>query len=194
MSDKKFTAGGEDWEEKLLEQLAKMFNDMGMPMDTTTMRGMMEQIRGQFEEMGLDPEKMAGEKIELNLEATMHDLAKMMGMNLPQKVSKPIEVEVIEQEKSDSDSVISVNEEDIFINDGQMILTIDCSRIEEIDDNGEGVEIILTSDNSVLSIMVEGRPRPVKKYNIGRAVEAIDEWSLNNGILDMTLKTLKDVK
>ena len=85
MSEKEFTPGGEDWEEQLLEQLSKMFNDMGMPMDTETIRGMMDQIRGQFEEMGIDPEKMAGEKIELNLEATMNDLAKMMGGKFPQK-------------------------------------------------------------------------------------------------------------
>jgi hypothetical protein len=35
--------------------------------------------------------------------------------------------------------------------------------------------------------MVEGRPRPVRKYNIGRVVEGMDEWTINNGILDMTL-------
>ncbi len=69
-----------------------------------------------------------------------------------------------------------------------MILTLDCSRVDEIDDSGEGVEVILTNDNSVVSVMVEGRPRPVRKYNIGRVVEAMDEWSLNNGILDMTLR------
>ncbi len=188
MSEKEFTAGGEDWEEKLLEQLSKMFNDMGMPMDTATIRGMMNQIRGQFDEMGIDPEKMAGEKIELNLEATMHDLAKMMGGKFPQKKPVSIEVDTLEETKSDSEELIPVNEEDIFIDGDKMILTLDCSRIDEIDDGGEGVEVVLTNDNSVVSVMVEGRPRPVRKYNIGRVVEAMDEWSLNNGILDMTLR------
>nr|AIF00931.1 hypothetical protein [uncultured marine group II/III euryarchaeote KM3_13_G12] len=187
MSEKEFTPGGEDWEEQLLEQLSKMFNDMGMPMDTETIRGMMDQIRGQFEEMGIDPEKMAGEKIELNLEATMNDLAKMMGGKFPQKKPVSIEVDTSEETKSDSEELIPVNEEDIFIDGDRMILTLDCSRIDEIDDDGEGVEIVLTNDNSVVSVMVEGRPRPVRKYNIGRVVEGMDEWTINNGILDMTL-------
>ena len=93
----------------------------------------------------------------------------------------------MEETKSDSEELIPVNEEDIFIDGDRMILTLDCSRIDEIDDSGEGVEIVLTNDNSVVSVMVEGRPRPVRKYNIGRVVEGMDEWTINNGILDMTL-------
>ena len=69
-----------------------------------------------------------------------------------------------------------------------MILTIDCSRVSDIDDNGVGVEIILTNDKTVLSVMVDGRPHPVSKYSIGKTVTCIEEWSINNGILDMTLK------
>ena len=52
--------------------------------------------------------------------------------------------------------------------------------------SGEG-GVTVTNDNSVVSVMVEGRPRPIRKYNIGRVVEGMDEWTINNGILDMTL-------
>ena len=45
---------GEDWEEKLIEQLVEMFRNMGMHMDKEQIRGMMEQFRSQFENMGLD--------------------------------------------------------------------------------------------------------------------------------------------
>jgi len=186
MSEKKFTPSGDDWEEQLIEQLTKMFQDMGMPIDTNTLRTMMKQIQSQFDDMGIDPEKMAEGKVELNLEATMNDLAKMMGGNFPQK--KPVEVEIETSEEAEESDIVAVNEDDVYINDDSMMLTIDCSRISDIDDSGNGVEITLTSDNSVLSLMVEGRPRPVKKYNLGRVVENIEEWSINNGILDMTLK------
>ncbi|MBC8438033.1 MAG: hypothetical protein H8D82_02050 [Euryarchaeota archaeon] len=188
MSEKRFTADGDDWEEKLLEQLAKMFNDMGMKMDKAQLRTMMDQIRGQFESMGLDPEKMAGEKIELNLEATMNDLAKMMGGKFPKAEPVSVEVETTEVEKTESDELIPVSEDDIYISKDSMILTIDCSRVSEIDDSGKGVEVSLTNDRSVLSVMVEGMPKPVRKYNIGRIVKSIENWSLNNGILDMTLE------
>jgi len=185
MSDEKFTPSGDDWEEQLVEQLTKMFQDMGMAIDTNTLRTMMSQIQNQFDEMGIDPEKMSDGKIELNLEATMNDLAKMMGGKFPQK--EAVEVEVEAEDTVEESELIPVNEDDIFIDQNLMILTIDCSRIAEIDDAGGGVEIILTNDKSVLSLMVEGRPRPVKKYNLGRVVTSIEEWSINNGILDMTL-------
>ncbi len=185
MSDKKFTPSGDDWEEQLVEQLTKMFQDMGMAIDTNTLRTMMKQIQSQFDEMGLDPEKMSEGNIELNLEATMNDLAKMMGGKFPQK--EAVEVEVEAEGVVEESELIPVNEDDIFVDGNLMILTIDCSRISEIDGAGDGVEIILTNDNSVLSLMVEGRPRPVKKYNLGRIVTSIEEWSINNGILDMTL-------
>ena len=186
MSEKKFTPSGDDWEEKLVEQLTKMFQDMGMPIDSNTLRTMMNQIQSQFDEMGIDPEKMVDGKVELNLEATMNDIAKMMGGKSPQQ--EPVEVEIETKDEVADSELMPVNEDDIFINDDLMILTIDCSRIADIDDSGNGVEIILTSDKSVLSMMVEGRPRPVKKFNLGRVVTNIEEWSINNGILDMTLK------
>ena len=185
MSDKKFTPSGDDWEEQLVEQLTKMFQDMGMAIDTNTLRTMMKQIQSQFDEMGLDPEKMSEGNIELNLEATMNDLAKMMGGKFPQK--EAVEVEVEAEGVVEESELIPVNEDDIFIDDNLMILTIDCSRLADVDDDGDGVEIILTNDKSVLSLMVEGRPRPIKKYNLGRVVTSIEEWSINNGILDMTL-------
>jgi hypothetical protein len=112
----------------------------------------------------------------------------MMGANLPTKEPAAVEVKTEEVSESDNEKLIPVSEDDIYINDDEMILTIDCSRVDEIDDGGEGVEFILTNGGSVLSVMKEGRPKPVRKYNIGKVVKSIDEWSLNNGILDMTLK------
>ena len=43
----------------MLEQMAKMFADMGMPIDVELLQNMMRQVRDQFEEMGLDPDRMA---------------------------------------------------------------------------------------------------------------------------------------
>lgn len=184
MSDKGFTPGGEDWENQILDQLVQMFKNMGMPIDSNTLKSMMEQIQSQFEEMGIDPEKVAEGKVELNLEATMNDLAKMMGKTFPEKEVLEVEVEAT----VDSDDTLNIDENDIFIDGENMILTIDCSRVSDIDDNGVGVEIILTNDKTVLSVMVDGRPHPVSKYSIGKTVTCIEEWSINNGILDMTLK------
>ena len=67
--------GADDWEEKLVEQLVEMFRNMGMNMDKEQIRGMMEQFRSQFENMGLDAEKLA--KGDVNFNFDLSQLAKM---------------------------------------------------------------------------------------------------------------------
>ena len=68
-------SGGEDWEEKLIEQLSEMFRNMGMPIDKDQLRKLMEQFRDQFEGMGIDAEKIA--KGEVNFNFDLSNLAKM---------------------------------------------------------------------------------------------------------------------
>lgn len=63
-----FMASGDDWEEKLIEQLVEMFRNMGMNMDKEQIRGMMEQFRSQFENMGLDAEKIAKGDVNFNFD------------------------------------------------------------------------------------------------------------------------------
>jgi len=68
-------ASGDDWEEQLIEQLVEMFRNMGMNMDKEQIRGMMEQFRSQFENMGLDAEKIA--KGDVNFNFDLSHLSKM---------------------------------------------------------------------------------------------------------------------
>ena len=49
----------EDWEEKMIEKMAEVFKNMGMPVDTAQLRAMLNQFRSQFDAMGIDPEKLA---------------------------------------------------------------------------------------------------------------------------------------
>ena len=35
----------DDWEEQMLKEMAKMFSDMGMPMDIEILRNMLSQVR-----------------------------------------------------------------------------------------------------------------------------------------------------
>ena len=183
MSGERFTPGGEDWENQILEQLAKMFKDMGMPIDTNTLRGMMEQIRSQFDEMGIDPENLSEGKIELNLEATMQDLAKMMGSSFGNK--EPITVEVKETKTEEDDDLANINDDDLYETDSELMLTIDVSRLSDLDE--DKLELSLTGSGEVLSVMIEGRPKPIKQYSLPMAAKSIEEWSINNGILDLKL-------
>ena len=48
-----------DWDEfddEAIEEMARMFEKMGMPIDLKTLKSMISQVRNQFEEMGIDPE------------------------------------------------------------------------------------------------------------------------------------------
>ena len=55
----------DDWEEKMLKEMAEMFNKMGMSIDVSMLKNMMSQVREQFEKMGIDPEKMSNKDIRI---------------------------------------------------------------------------------------------------------------------------------
>ena len=115
MSGERFTAGGEDWEEQLLEQLSTMFQDMGMDLDVTALKGMMEQIRVQLEQAGVDPEQLEkGANIELNLQESLNELAKNLQGELTRATSKSTpEVEVEAAEEDEVDELDEVDEVDV---------------------------------------------------------------------------------
>ena len=193
MAGKRFTAGGEDWEQQLLEQLSTMFQDMGMDLDVAALKGMMEQIRVQLEQAGIDPEQLEkGDNIELNLQATLNDLAKTLQGELTKakrKSSPPVEVEASEEEQ-EADEVHEIPEADVYIDDGRMDLTLDISR--HLTDESAAVELNLTKDGTCLNLMAEGRPHPLRRFQLARACSDVVEWDLNNGILDVTLELLEE--
>ena len=193
MAGKRFTAGGEDWEQQLLEQLSTMFQGMGMDIDVNALKGMMEQIRVQLEQAGIDPEQLKkGDNIELNLQATLNDLAKTIQGELTKakrKSSPPVEVEASEEEQ-EADEVHEIPEADVYIDDGRMNLTLDISR--HLTDELVAVELNLTKEGTCLNLMAEGRPHPLRRFQLARACSDVVEWELNNGILDVTLELLEE--
>ena len=193
MAGKRFTAGGEDWEQQLLEQLSTMFQDMGMDIDVNALKGMREQIRVQLEQPGIDPEQLKkGDNIELNLQATLNDLAKTIQGELTKakrKSSPPVEVEASEEEL-EADEVHEIPEADVYIDDGRMNLTLDISR--HLTDELVAVELNLTTDGTCLNLMSEERPHPLRRFQLARACSDVVEWDLNNGILDVTLELLEE--
>ena len=76
-------------------------------------------------------------------------------------------------------------EEDIYVHDGRMSVTIDISRFLDI--RPEDVELVLSSGGEVLQLMKKTQPRPFKRFILPEAAGQIVEWELNNGILDIKL-------
>lgn len=177
----------------MLEQLSTMFQDMGMDLDVAALKGMMEQIRTQLEESGIDPEQLEkGANIELNLQASLNDLAKTLQGELSKAASKPtpsVEVEASEEEQ-ETDEAHDIPEADVYIDDGRMNLTIDISR--QLTDESVAVELNLTREGTCLNLMAEGRPHPLRRFQLAQACSDVVEWELNNGILDVTLDLLEE--
>ena len=177
----------------MLEQLSTMFQDMGMDLDVAALKGMMEQIRTQLEESGIDPEQLEkGANIELNLQESLNDLAKTLQGELSKAASKStpsVEVEASEEEQ-ETDEAHDIPEADVYIDDGRMNLTIDISR--QLADESVAVELNLTREGTCLNLMAEGRPHPLRRFQLAQACSDVVEWELNNGILDVTLDLLEE--
>ena len=194
-------AGSErdEWADDMFAEMARMFEQMGMSIDIKALEAMMNQIREQFEQMGIDPTKLSHSqfKVDTNtdpeefrriMESMLNgpdgisELLKNMGVNI--QVNSPGDAEAEAEETEESD-VSDLPEEDIYVHDGRMSVTIDISRFLDI--RPEDVELVLSSGGEVLQLMRKTQPRPFKRFILPEAVGQIVEWELNNGILDIKL-------
>ena len=195
------TSERDEFEEKLLEQMAKMFADMGMPIDVELLQNMMRQVRDQFEEMGLDPDRMASTEIKMGTDVNpeefrkqmesmlngpggMGEMFRNMGIKVQFEGNNPAEVPEIEVEEEvteEPDNDLPL--EDVFIHEDRMCITVDISRFTDL--HQEEVELNLTSGGEILQLMKTAQMRPLKRYTLPHSAENIVEWDLNNGILDV---------
>lgn len=187
----------DDWEEKMLKDMAEMFSKMGMPIDISMLKSMMSQVREQFEKMGIDPEKMSNKdmKIDINgdpdefrrtMESMLNgpdgisELFRNMGVNV--QVNNPTPVVDAELETEDDiDEKLLVA--DIHIHEDRMYATVDLSR--ELDIVESELELNLIDGGNTLQLMRKTQLRPFKKFDLPESAGGVVEWSLNNGILDV---------
>ena len=189
----------DEWADDMFAEMARMFEQMGMSIDIKALEAMMNQIREQFEQMGIDPTKLSHSQIKVDtntepeefrriMESMLNgpdgisELLKNMGVNI--QVNGPGEAEAEAEETEESD-VSDLPEEDIYVHDGRMSVTIDISRFLDI--RPEDVELVLSSGGEVLQLMKKTQPRPFKRFILPEAAGQIVEWELNHGILDIKL-------
>ena len=186
----------DDWEEQMLKDMAKMFSEMGMPIDIGILRNMLSQVREQFQKLGIDPEKLSNQdmKIDINgdseefrrtMESILNgsdgfsELFRNMGVNV--QVNNP--VPVVDAELSQEEDIEKDLSVDINVHGDRMYATVDLSR--QLDIIESELEINLIDSGRVFQLMKTTQLRPFKKFDLPNPASQIAEWSLNNGILDV---------
>ena len=186
----------DEWEEQMLKEMARMFSDMGMPIDISILRNMLSQVRDQFQKMGIDPEKLSNQDMRIDINGDTDDFRKTMesmlngpdgfselfrnmGVNI--QVNNP--TPVVDAELNQDDSTEEELQVDIHIHEDRMYATVDISR--ELDIVESELEINLIDSGRAFQLMKTTQLRPFKKFDLPDSVSKIVEWSLNNGILDV---------
>ena len=182
----------EDWEEKMLEQMAEMFQKMGMSVDIKQLKAMMKQFQSKFEAMGIDPERLA--KGDVNFNFDMSDISKLFqsGMSMDDMLSNlgvdvkvdasPVEVDIEESEPSND--ILRLPSEDIYLSGWNMSITVDFSTRTDF----EEIEIALSSGGELLQVLSDPTEPPLAQIELPHQCDDVIDWSINNGILDITLK------
>tara|TARA_X000001036_G_scaffold99666_1_gene92771 strand:- start:2280 stop:2984 length:705 start_codon:yes stop_codon:yes gene_type:complete len=182
----------EDWEKKMLERMADMFRSMGMTVDMDQLKSVMNQFRSQFDKMGFDPEQLA--KGDVNFNFDMSNLMKLFQSGMPMedmlsnlgvdvKVdAAPAEV-TVEDESPNSD-ILRLPADDIYLSGWNMSITVDFSTRQDFDE----IEIALSSGGELLHVLSDPSEPPLAQIELPHQCDDVVNWSLNNGILDITLK------
>ena len=182
----------EDWEEKMLEQMAEMFQKMGMTVDIKQLKAMMKQFQSKFEAMGIAPERLA--KGDVNFNFDMSDISKLFqsGMPLDDMLSNlgvdvkvdaaPVEVD-IEETEQDND-ILRLPSENIYLSGWNMSITVDFSTRTDF----EEIEVALSNGGELLQVLSDPTEPPLAQIELPHQCDDVVDWSINNGILDITLK------
>ena len=189
----------DEWADDMFAEMARMFEQMGMPIDVKALEEMMKKVMDQLEQMGIDTTKISHSQFKVESNTDPEELRRMMDsmMNSPggfsdlfKKMGVNIEVEgSVEQveakvEEPEEPEVSDLPEEDVYVHGSTMSITIDISRI--LDVRSEDIELVLSSGGEVLQLMRRTQTRPLKRFILPDAANQIREWQLNNGILDIT--------
>ena len=186
---------GEDWEEQMIDRLVEMFRNMGMSLNKDQIKGLMKQFKSQFEKMGLDADKLSSGDVNFNFDLSnlskmfqsgqsIEDILGNLGMDVKVDAA-PVEVETPEIE-DDGDEVLKLPNDDFYLDGWNMSITIDFTLKGEVKEMQ--MEMNLSKGGSLLEIMKQTQTKPMARIKLPHPCEDVVGWSLNNGILDITLK------
>ncbi len=185
-------AGKDDWEERLLEQLLAMLKNLGINLNRDDLDRMMEHFKTHMEGLGIDLEKAGGD-VRFNFD--MDDLAKVFnggggldellrGLGLDVTVdAKQVE---LDESAHPSTPDIDLPPSDVFLEDWNMIITLDVARRADL--TSDQVELTLVEQGQQIEVLRRTQVTPVARVRLPHRCEDVVDWTLNNGVLDITLR------
>ncbi|MEC7178951.1 MAG: hypothetical protein VXW28_06625 [Candidatus Thermoplasmatota archaeon] len=187
--------GGEDWEEQMIDRLVEMFQNMGMSLNKEQVKGLMKQFKSQFEAMGLDAEKLSSGDVNFNFDLSnlskmfqsgqsIEDILGNLGMDVKVDAA-PVEIETPEID-DENDEILKLPSDDFYLDGWNMSITVDFALRGDVKEME--MEMNLSKGGSLLEIMKETQVKPMARIKLPHPCEDVVSWSLNNGILDITLK------
>ena len=185
---------GDDWEEKMLDQLERLLSNMGMNMSREQLRALLQQFRAQFEKMGIDEERIAKGDVNFNFDLSnlqnffqpgmdFNELFKNMGVDVRVDAS-PIEIETPGGDGQD-DMILPAD--DVYLEGWNMTITVDFAKKELEQDQ---VELNLVDGGTLVEVHRTTQLAPVARIELPHACEDVVDFTLNNGILDITLRLI----
>ncbi len=190
-------SAADDWEEQMIDRLVEMFQNMGMSLNKQQIKALMGQFKSQFDKMGLDAEKMAKGDVNFNFDLSnlakmfqsgqsMEDILGNLGMDI-QVDAAPVEVET-PKIKDDADEVLKLPSDDFYLDGWNMSIIVDFSLKGDVKEMQ--MDMNLSKGGSMLEIVKETQVKPMARIKLPHPCEDVVGWSMNNGILDITLKLI----
>ena len=190
-------SAADDWEEQMIDRLVEMFQNMGMSLSKQQIKALMGQFKSQFDKMGLEAEKMAKGDVNFNFDLSnlakmfqsgqsMEDILGNLGMDI-QVDAAPVEVETPEI-KDDVDEVLKLPNDDFYLDGWNMSIIVDFSLKGDVKEMQ--MDMNLSKGGSMLEILKETQVKPMARIKLPHPCEDVVGWSMNNGILDITLKLI----
>ena len=111
-----------------------------------------------------------------------------MGFEVSVKSSKstPSEQVDVVTPPQDDKRIIEIPDTDFIHEDGLANVIIDVTAIPEADDGS--VDLALADGGRIIELLRHNLLNPLRGFSIPFAATRIEEWNLNNGILDVTLR------
>ena len=187
--------GHDDWEEQMIDRLIEMFKGMGMSLNKQQIKSLMNQFKSQFDKMGLDADKLSSGDVNFNFDLSnlsrmfqsgqsIEDILSNLGLDV--KVDAvPVEIETPEI-SDDDDEILKLPSDDFYLDGWNMSLTIDFTLKADVKEMQ--MEMNLSKGGSMLEIMKPTQAKPMARVKLPHPCQDVVGWSLNNGILDITLR------